>query len=297
MSAYPPLKSLIVLDAAMRTGSFSMAAKELCLTPGAVGQQIQKLEEWLGVLLFTRQIRQVLPTSDGLAYWQRIHPALAQILDASRTLKESRHQGVRLSMPPSFAAKWFTRRMAKFLAQYPEVELRLNSSVILVDFEREQIDLAIRYFDGNDSTLAATLLYQDEARVYCSPKYFSELSIVRPDDLIHATLLHTTIQPYWSLWLKRFSQLDDAQIAKIPGIHFNQSMMAIEASKQGQGVVMAGPLLVEDEIANGMLIELFGHYLPLNAGYFIVHPRKAVLRKAAENLKAWLIAEACGKID
>ena len=61
MSAYPPLKALIVLDTAMRTRSFSLAAEELCVTPGAVGQQIQKLEEWLGILLFTRQIRQVVP--------------------------------------------------------------------------------------------------------------------------------------------------------------------------------------------------------------------------------------------
>jgi LysR family glycine cleavage system transcriptional activator len=63
--------------------------------------------------------------------------------------------------------------------------------------------------------------------------------------------------------------------------------MAIEASKQGQGVVMAGPLLVEDEIANGTLVELFGYPLHLNVGYFVVHPRESVLRKAAENLRAY----------
>jgi LysR family transcriptional regulator, glycine cleavage system transcriptional activator len=75
MNQYPPLKALVAFDAAIRTNSFSIAAAELCVTPGAIGQQIQKLEQWLGVLLFTRQVRQVQPTADGLAYWQRIQPA------------------------------------------------------------------------------------------------------------------------------------------------------------------------------------------------------------------------------
>ncbi|HBB79263.1 MAG TPA: LysR family transcriptional regulator, partial [Pseudomonas sp.] len=63
------------LDAAIRHSSFSLAAEELCVTPGAVGQQIQKLEEWLGTALFLRQTRQVLPTAEGLAYWRHIQPA------------------------------------------------------------------------------------------------------------------------------------------------------------------------------------------------------------------------------
>ena len=262
------------------------------MTPGAVGQQIRKLEDWLGVVLFTRGIRQVQPTTDGLAYWTRIQPAIAQLLDASRSLRERRRHGVRLSMTPGFAVKWFTHRMGRFLARYPDVELRLNASSSLADFEREQLDLAIRHFDGNDASLASTLLYRDEARVYGNPRLASALAMERPDDLVTATLLHTTVQPYWPIWLRRFSRLDDAQIAAIPGIHFDQSLAAIEAAKQGQGVVLASPLLVNDEIAAGTLIELFGLHLPLAAGYYVVHPRDAVLREAAENLKRWLIAES-----
>jgi LysR family glycine cleavage system transcriptional activator len=79
---------------------------------------------------------------------ERVQPALAQIADASRGLRESRRTSVRLSMPPSFAAKWFTRRMANFITSHPEIELQLSSSVAPVDFEREDFDLAVRYFDG-----------------------------------------------------------------------------------------------------------------------------------------------------
>ncbi len=112
MNPYPPLKALVAFDATMRTGSFSLAAAELFVTPGAVGQQIQKLEEWLGVALFVRQVRQVQPTEDALGYWKRIQPALAQIADASHRLRERRNSAVVLSMPPGFATKWFASRMA-----------------------------------------------------------------------------------------------------------------------------------------------------------------------------------------
>lgn len=289
-----PIKALLAFDAAMRTNSFSIAAEELCVTPGAVGQQIRKLEDWLGVPLFTRQVRQVQPNADGLAYWKRIQPALAQIRDASRLLQGSRSRGVRLSMPPSFAAKWFMRRMARFLTRHPEVELHLDSSVAPVDFEREPIDLAIRYFDGHDPQLEATLLFQDDARVYGSPAYLAAQGIAATADLTRATLLHTTVQPYWAEWLRRFSPLDATQIAAIPGIHFDQGLMAIEAAKQGQGLVMTSPLLTEEESADGTLVEPFGGRLPLGNGYYAVHPRRSPLRAAAQAFKAWLIEETAG---
>ena len=79
MTAPLPLKSLVVFDAAMRHKSFTQAAQELNVTPGAVGQQIQKLEEWLGAPLFVRSIRQVAPTADAQAYWATIQPALSRI--------------------------------------------------------------------------------------------------------------------------------------------------------------------------------------------------------------------------
>lgn len=292
MTRLPPLKALVAFDAAMRTKSFSLAAQELCVTPGAVGQQIQKLEDWLGTPLFIRQVRQVLATEDARAYWQRIQPALAQIADASQKFRDSRSMAVTLSMPPSYAAKWFTRRMARLLTQHPEIELHLNASTALVDFERESVDLSIRYFNGQAPNLEASLLFKDEARVYCSPAYATALGLGTPEDLGRATLLLTTIQPLWPQWLSQFSALDERNIAAIPRIHFDQAMMAIEAAKLGQGVVMASPLLTQGEMADGTLVEPFGHFLPLTNAYYVVHHSKLPLRPAAALVKQWLIDEA-----
>ena len=292
MSQYPPLKSLVFLDAAMRHNSFSLAAEELCVTPGAVGQQIQKLEEWLGIALFTRQTRQVLPTAEGLAYWRRIQPALAQIADASREVKRRRSNSVSLSMPPSFAGKWLPRRLAGFVTRYPDVELHLSATTALVNFERDAIDLTIRYFQDDDPNLDATLLYPYEGRVYCSPDYAAAVALKETEDLQRATLLDTATLPYWPQWLQRFSRLDDSRIAAIPCIHFDQGLIAIEAAKKSQGVVLASPFLIEEELAQGLLIEPFAHALQLPTGYYVVHHRKLALHPAAKALKDWLIEEA-----
>ena len=289
---YPPLKALVAFDAAMRSNSFSLAANELCVTPGAIGQQIQKLEEWLGVPLFIRQIRQVQPTEAAVAYWQKIQPALAMIADASKRLKHSRSTAVTLSMTPSFAAKWFTSRMANLVTQHPDIELHLNASVAIVDFERETVDLAIRHFNGKAANLDSTLMFNDEARVYCTPEYSKSMRLSEPKDLVGANLLVTTVQPYWELWFKQFSELDTETVANIPRMHFDQSLLAIEAARRGHGVVLASPFLTEAEVASQTLIEPFQCHLSLGNGYYVVHHSKTTLSSAAMRVKQWLLEEA-----
>ncbi|WER50810.1 LysR substrate-binding domain-containing protein [Cupriavidus sp. WKF15] len=287
MRPIPPLKALVALEAAMRLGSFTMAADELGVTPGAVGQQIQKLEDWLGVALFVRQIRQVTPTVEGRAYMAQIQPALAEIVHASRRLRERRHNGVRLSMPPSFAAKWFAPRMADFLQAYPGTALSLSTSTTLVDFELDAVDLAVRHFNGADPQLSAQLLCPDEARAYCSPAYALKWKLKRPEDLQPATLLHNTLHPHWVAWLARYSELSDQQIESIAGIQFDQSLMAIEAAVREQGVVLTSSILVETETAEGLLVEPFDKAFPLSLGYYLVHPKTAQLPAGAIALKQW----------
>lgn len=292
MKPYPPLKSLVAFDAAMRLNSFSLAAEALCVTPGAVGQQIHKLEAWLGVALFVRHVRQVQPTDAARDYWQRIQPALEQIADASHALRESPRNAVWLSMPPSFAAKWFTARMARLLTRHPTLALHLNATAVQVDFQRDGIDLAIRYFDGAAADLDATRLYDDEARLYCAPAYARALDLRTPADLQRATLLVTTVQPHWARWFQQFAALSDEAVAAIPRIHFDQGLMAIDAARQGQGVVMISPLLTDAELRDGSLVEVFPLRLPLANGYYLVHPRKRALSPAAQAVKAWFIDEA-----
>jgi len=292
-----PVKSLLVFDAAMKHNSFALAAQELHVTPGAVGQQIQKLEEWLGTPLFIRSTRQVLPTAEALSYWAAVKPALARIRQASDDVRRRQSNEVRLSVPPTLAAKWFAPRMAAFLTQNPGISLHLSATTAVVDLERDGIDLALRHFDGNDPALEAALLWRDEIHLYCSPAYAKKLRLKKPDDLARATLLHTTFHPHWHEWLQRHSALTAQQIDALPGLHFDQGMLAIEAARHGQGAMLSSAILTEAEVRDGALCEPFPATLPLAKGYYVVHPRHAVLRPAAVALKQWLVAAAHAQGD
>ncbi|WP_313572326.1 LysR substrate-binding domain-containing protein [Comamonas terrigena] len=287
-----PLKSLTVFDAVMKHHSFTMAAAELHVTPGAVGQQIQKLEEWLGQPLFVRSIRQIQPTPEAQTYWAAVQPALARIQQASDQLRQLDAHQVWLSMPPTLAAKWFAPRMVAFLQRRPDISLHLSATTDMVDFERDRVDLAVRHFGGQAPGLQAELLYADSAHLYCAPGYAQRLGLHQPDDLSRATLLHTTLLPYWRDWLRRFSSLGDAQIAQLPSLHFDQSMLAIEAARHHQGVVLSSPLLVQQELRDGVLCEPLGLRMAVDKGYYLVSPRHTPLRPAAAALREWLLETA-----
>ncbi|MBB3222917.1 LysR substrate-binding domain-containing protein [Pseudoduganella umbonata] len=287
-----PVKALLAFDAAMKHSSFALAAAELHVTPGAVGQQIQKLEQWLGVSLFVRSTRQVQPTAEALNYWSAVAPALARIQHASDQLRLKQSNEVWLSIPPTLAAKWFAPRMAAFLARHPGISLHLSATTAMVDLERDRADLAIRHFDGKDPALHADLLWRDEVHLYCAPAYVRKMRLKTPADLARATLLHTTFHPHWKEWLLRFSPLTAREIDAIPGQHFDQGILAIEAARHGQGAALSSAALTEAEMRDGLLCEPFAHTLPLPKGYYVVHHRQAPLRPAAVALRDWLLEAA-----
>lgn len=293
MTSYPPLKSLPAFEAALRLNSFALAASELNVTPGAVGQQIRKLEEWLGVELFIRSVRQVTPTQDGLAYAARIAPALQQISDASAHLRRRQDHSVHFAMPPSFAAKWFSPRMARFLIKHPTTALHVGSTEEKPNFDQDGLDIAVRYFDGNDDSLEAVLLYRGQAAVYCAPSYRDELGLETPTDLARATLINDTKHHWWVDWLATFADMPPEQSRQIKHIDIDQTAMVIEAAIHHQGVVIANPLLTEEDVMEGKLIHLFpDQVMTVPLGYYLVHPKKRELRSHVRLFRDWLLDEA-----
>jgi LysR family glycine cleavage system transcriptional activator len=293
MKNLPPLRSLVAFEAAARRLSFAKAAEELYVTPGAVGQLIHKLEDWLGVKLFRREVRKVSLTEAGAVYFGNISAALGQISHASNVLKQRRHNEVRISMPPSFARKWFVPRMARFMGLHPEIGLHIDTSAELVDFDKEPTDIAVRHFKSQESTkLDIELLFLDELRVYCTPEYCEKLELKQPKNFAKATLLATRINPYWVRWLMQFTKLSDREIGAIPTINFDASHLAVDTAKRHQGVVLTSAPLVEHEIASGELIEPFEARLFVDEGYYLVGPKGSfALGGAVQALRFWLRQE------
>jgi LysR family glycine cleavage system transcriptional activator len=293
MKNLPPLRSLAAFEVAARHLSFAKAAEELYVTPGAVGQLIHKLEEWLGVKLFYREVRKVSLTEAGAAYFGRISSALGQISHASTELKRRRHKELRISMPPSFARKWFVPRMGRFMDLHPEIGLHIDASAALVEFDNESIDIAIRHFkDEGSNRLDVELLFLDELRVYCSPRYYDRMELNQSENLRNATILAARIHPYWETWLVQFTKLSKQEIGEIPTINFDASHLAVDTAKRDQGIVLTSASLVEQEISSGELIEPFEGQLAVDEGYYLVG-RKGTFAAggAVEALRSWLRQE------
>src|SRR6185437_3093408 len=133
----PPLNALRAFEAAARRRSFTAAAAELNVTQAAISHQIHLLEERLGIALFRRNGRGVLLTDAGQAYLPEVGAAFDRLAAATQRLKAQDVGGVlNATVLPSFAAKWLLPRLGRFRAVHPEIDLRISSSIEVVDLTR-----------------------------------------------------------------------------------------------------------------------------------------------------------------
>ncbi|RDE19836.1 LysR family transcriptional regulator [Motiliproteus coralliicola] len=287
--AMPPLRALVAFESAVRNGSFKQAAAELHITPGAVSQQVQKLENWLGYPLFMRRVRKLTVTDRGLDYYGRIAPALEQISNSSEACRYGATNRVCLSMTQTLASKWLGPRLEHFVSQHPEIEVHINASNSPVQFQTDAVDLAVRHFDGEDPQLDVTLVFDDEVCLFCSPEYQQTKQLIDVDQLQQATLIVNSLQPFWDRWLNAFSTITAEQRQQIATLHFDQALLAIDAAKRHQGVVLGSELMIQEELKRGELIEPFKQRLPLDKSYYLIHPKRQPLTRASTTLKTWLL--------
>lgn len=295
----PPLSSLRVFEAAARHGSFSKAAEELFVTPGAVSQQIRLLEDHVGAQLFLREGRRVSLTDAGRSAVPLLRNAFELMAEATRIMRQPTRKGrVTVSVAPSFAAKWLMPRLYEFNETHPEIEVWVSADMAPVDFANADVDLAIRFGPGGYVGLYEEKLLSEAVVPVCSPVLMEVAPIRRPADLRHHTLLHDLggerdpTCPDWSMWLKANGVADvDAQ----RGPRFNQSSLVIEAAVAGRGVALAKRTIASADLAAGRLVAPFaGPDAPVGFSYFLVWPAGRELSPAQGTFVDWLRAQARG---
>ena len=272
-----PLNALRAFEAAGRHLSFSKAADELHVTPAAVGHQIKQLEDFLGVPLFVRYNRAVQLTESGHA----LLPATRDGLERLRAGVENvnRLQQTRplvISVVPSFGGKWLLHRMDKFRAEHPEIELRIDATIRVVDLAAEGIDVAIRYGSGDYPGLRVDCLLDDEIVPVCSPELLAGKHPLRkPEDLRHHVLLQAEWNPQyatwpdWPMWLKA-AGLEDLEVKYSAKYSGEVQTMLIDAAVKAKGVALASIVLVAEDLAAGRLVRPFEISYPLNFCYYLV---------------------------
>ncbi|MCA1380469.1 transcriptional regulator GcvA [Bradyrhizobium sp. BRP23] len=293
----PSLNGLRAFEAAARHLSFTLAASELNVTQTAISHQIRRLEEELGIRLFIRQNRALALTPEARDYLPGVRAAFNDLrLATDRLLRKDDDKVLTVSTLASLAAKWLLPRLTDFQEQHPGIDVRITTSTSLVDFQRDNVDAAIRYGRGQWPGLRADWLMADELFPVCSPSLLrGDKPLRRPEDLRNHPLLHTssTNSDDWRLWLTAAGL--PADIARHPGITFDMIFMTIQAAIDGIGVAMGRTSYVQDDIAKGRLVVPFKIALPADAGFYLVSPEG---RREAPKLIAfrdWMIAAAQNK--
>lgn len=295
------LNALRAFEAAARHRSFSAAATELNVTPAAVGQLVRSLETWLGSPLFHRAAQgriRLTPTDaaelalpDIRAGFDRLNIGLGRLEQGSRS-------GVlTATVSPAFAAKWLLPRIENFHALHPETDVRLDTSLRLMDFAAHGIDVGVRYGRGVWPGLASEKLMDERIYPVCSPDWLARNGpMATPHDLAGKPLIHdlsvdTRIGfASWSAWLVHAGA---AEVNTGRGMQVNNSAAVLQAAIDGHGIALARSVMAHDDVIAGRLVPLFPEVKqPSELAYYIVYRSECASLPKLQAFREWLIQEA-----
>jgi LysR family glycine cleavage system transcriptional activator len=292
----PPLNALRAFEAAARHLNFSRAADELSVTPGAVSQQIQNLEDYVGAALFKRTPKGLLLTDAAQTALPALREAFDRLAEAASLLTAA-VDGRRLTLtaPPSFATKWLVPRLGAFEQAHPLVDVWLSAAIELVDLAAGEVDVAIRYGAGRYPGMEVKRLFSEAVIPVVSPEHLANQPLNTPADLSNHILLHDGSPdfddscPDWSMWLaaRGLKNIDGMR-----GPRFNQSSLVIEAAVNGRGVALAKRTLAQADLEAGRLVAPLQIATAVDFAYYLVHPKAKGRLPQVKAFVSWIEAEA-----
>ena len=296
----PGTRALRTLEAAARHLNFTRAADELGLTPAAVSHQIKELEDQLGMALFARTSRSVRLTEAGAVLSEASSDAIDLLNRAvSRAQKLARGQSLlKVTADAHFAAKWLMRRVDAFRAIWPDIELRFDISYEVRDFDRDDIDVGIRFGAGKYPGLAANRLFDNVLIPVCSPQLLANGPPLKvPRDLFNHRLVHIewsrrgVTWPNWRMWMAA-AGVDDFDDSRT--VVFGTSSDAVQAAIDGSAVALADFAMVAHDLSEGRLVQPFdlGVRMAPEFAYFLVYPQSSAEDPRIVAFRDWIMEEA-----
>jgi len=287
----PSLNALKAFEATARQGSFTKAADELCVTQGAVSQQVKGLEAELGVRLFRRERQRLVITDAGRTYLEVVRDAFDRLaLGTDRLVQRKAFGTLTVSTSPNFAAKWLVPRLGRFAEDHPEIVLSVSASIEHVDFAREDVDVAVRHGNGRWPGMHVTRLCAEELFPVCSPQLMKYRdSLCSLSDIAQHALIHVDDTSAWSDWLKRMG-MDGVDAER--GVTLNQASMAIDAAIAGQGIALARTALAVRDLLAERLVRPFAESVEAPFAYWVVCPASTADLPKISIFREWLLREA-----
>lgn len=289
----PPISALRALEAAARYASFTKAAEKLHVTQSAISHQVKLLEDLWELKLFERKGQRLVVTPMGLELAHVTRDFFDRIEGVLESAQASRaREPLRLDTLQSFAVKWLVPRLGSFHGRHPSIDLWISTHDHLVDFDYNEVDIAIHLGNGNFPGLHATLLLEEEVFPVCTPEFLERVG--KPDSpraLLDYPLLLRTGEPAHTNWREWFESAGVTDARLRDGLRFPDTNMALEAAMKGLGVALARTAHVVDELAARQLVRLFSIRCPSNVAYYLLCPAGREKQPSIATFRDWVLGE------
>ncbi|GLQ48223.1 biotin transporter BioY [Dyella lipolytica] len=284
-----PLSLLQQFVQVARLGNLSRAAVQANLTVSALSHQMRQLEDRLERRLFERGPRGVTLTVEGCGLLEAVAEHFDGIEHALSRYRERRHDALTLSASPGIISSWLMPRLPRLLAAHPELELNLQSSSALVNFEREAVDAAVRYGKGEWEGLRSECLFGEWIAPVAAPELVQRMAGKDPLDLAHWPLIgDPNSNNRWNDWFAHYGgKLPRRYVAHVDTVDALR-----QAALEGLGVALGRMVTCKSLIDAGRLVVLGDRYLPVPEAYYLVYPPRSEDHRGMSTFRDWLHEEA-----
>ena len=285
----PPIAFLRAFSRAAETLSLKEAAADLNLSPSAVSRQIRSLEAHLGVMLFRRLNPGLEITEEGRRYLEIVNRVLGELRRAQEGFAVPPSGPLRVSALESFTESWLVPHLSDFERVHPGIELHVEATLRYADFERDPVDVAIRFGTGPWADLHSEPIVDLTYFPVCSPELGSPLR--EPGDLRSHTIIHVSQTPdAWSEWLR---QAGVASLQPKRSVTYDHLSIALSAAEAGHGVALSSEFLCAQRLATGRLRAPFDVRARSASTYHLVCRPEGLEDARIVALRDWLV-EALG---
>ncbi|MDQ6432826.1 LysR substrate-binding domain-containing protein [Mesorhizobium sp. LHD-90] len=287
----PSLSALAAFEAAARYLSLTKAAEELNVTPGAISKQVRILEEELGSPLFVRRHRALEMTREGETMAAALREGFERISSTFLQVKAAGGQpNVTIGCTMAMAHLWLMPRMNAFWSSHQDIVVDHVISDQPHGLNRPDIDLRLRYGSGDWPDELSAKLYDDRIFPVASPEFARLNPVATVEDISKLQLLSVEgIEWDWTTWADFFRELGSPNL-RLNVRRFNSHVIALQAARTGQGVVLGWASLVTPLIEAGDLVQIAGVAIPAPHSYFVTWSARRPLSRQATILRDWLLS-------
>jgi LysR family glycine cleavage system transcriptional activator len=285
-----PLNALRVFEAVARLGSFTKAGEELGMTQTAVSYQVKLLEENLGEPLFLRRPRQIGLTDAGERLAPRVTEGFAILADAIASLRQTTEETLTIHSTATFAQQWLSRHLGSFQLKHPNIAVRLKTSATIIDFSREEADIAVRWGHGTWPGLCCHRIMRLDFSPMLSPALAAKIGgIHTPADLLKLPIISAG-DHWWPIWFAA-AGIENPGLEKFPKNELGTQLMDASVAAAGQGVAILNPGHFEEEVAAGRLFQPFDLTCHDGRDYWLAYPENRRNVPKIRAFRNWIIDE------